>query len=220
MNFEFPEATTVTLEHLNVRTEKHADANATALDLKFSRETGNDSLALFHPKLLQSLYYRAKVTTDQKEIEGVEKIAPNLRFPKLAPLAWDDEIVGARVLIEFGIDDDSAVLLTPAVVDKFRIECSEGGSVCTTFRVQCSNIPDGALDKLGKLLNSETRITIKKPDATAAGTVYDATPPADKKPEQQPLAPEQALARPLAAVVNRSTTSKTRQTKSSNCGNL
>jgi hypothetical protein len=164
MNFAFPNPTTVTLQHLNVRNEKHGDEDATALDLKFSRTAGNDCLDAFHPDLMVALYFRAKEADDQAEIEGVPKVMTNLRFPRMAPLGWALDLTGCTVVVEYGIDEASSITLNDCKVNKFKIEPAEGGSVTVAFRVQTSSIPDGALDKLSKLLNSETSITLELPE--------------------------------------------------------
>lgn len=184
MNFEFPNPTAVKLAHLNVRSELHGDAHETALDLKFERTAGNRCLDMIDGELLISLYTRTAATENEPELEGVEKVWPNLRFPHLGELSFDHELTGARVVVDYGIDDSSAIALEGCKVNKFRVQCIEGGSVVTTFRVQTSKIPDGALDKLGKLLDGETAITLTLPSSEPAKTdTVVRLPKGGKKPK-------------------------------------
>lgn len=165
--FQFPTPTAVTLDHVNLRAEKHGDESAAAIDLKFTREAGNDILDLFHPKLRESLYFRSAETEAQGDIEGVPKVLPNLLFSRLQPLAWELEHTGAKVVIDYGLGDDSNVELHDCKLNAFRIAPKEGGTVAVTFRVQTSTIPDGALDKLSGLLQRETQITLTLPEVKA-----------------------------------------------------
>lgn len=167
MTFQFMTPTSVQLDHVNLRAEKHGDDSAPAIDLKFTRESGNDILDLFHPKLREALYFRAEQTEAQGDIEGVEQVLPNLQFAKLAPLAWDLEHTGAKVTIDYGLGAGSNIDLVDCKVNAFRISPKEGGTVSVTFRVQTSNIPDGALDKLSGLLQRETQITLTLPEPKA-----------------------------------------------------
>lgn len=194
MKFEFAQPTSVKLTHINVRAEKHGDESATALDLKFTRTDGNSVLALFHPKLQKALYWRSKDTESQGSIEGVEQILPDLRFPELGTLVWDSEMT-ARLVIEYGIADK--MLFSPVRVNAFRIDCSQGGSVEVTFRVQTSNIPEGALDKLSHQLDGEIKIVLTpseepKPEVIAKKSKTPKGPKGDKASQGEWPFPEDA----------------------------
>ena len=175
MRFEFTTPTTVKLDHLNVRSEKHGDETVTALDLKFSRTSANTCLDTYAPGLREALYYRAQDTEDQGEIEGIEQTLPNLRFPRLSPLAFTDEADGVTLTIDYGLGGASNIVMGGCKVNKHRVECAEGGSVTETFRVQSCDLPEGALDKLGKLLDCETQILLALPEDKAGQTVIDGT---------------------------------------------
>lgn len=209
MPFAFHTPTTVKLAHINMRPEKHGDESVTALDLKFIRTAPNSELKLLHPKLQSMLYWRLKATNDQRDIEGVEQILPDLRFPELGTLAWDLEMT-ARIVIEIGT---GSIVLNPVKVNQFRIDPLQGGSVETTFRVQTSAIPDGALDLLGRMLDSDVSITLEphtdKPSEAPKSNRGKSTAPAKDAPPTGeaskaaldasgknpfPQTPEQALA--------------------------
>lgn len=190
MPFAFPTPTTVKLAHINMRLEKHGDDSVTALDLKFIRTAPNSELKLLHPKLQAMLYWRSKMTNDQRDIEGVEQILPDLRFPELGTLAWDLEMT-ARITIETGT---GSIVFNPVKVNQFRIDPLQGGSVETTFRVQTSEIPAGALDALSRMLDSDVQITLE-PHTEKPSEAPKSKKGASTAPEKQPQAvtPESAL---------------------------
>lgn len=190
MNFALPTFTTVKVDHVNVRPEKHGDKSVTAVDVRFVLTGENRKvLALLNPGLCDHLYYDADRESGQEEVEDLEPSVPNLRFPKLkSPFKWEDEITGARVEIDFGLGGESNIVFTPAKVNDFKADCMEGGTTELTFRVQCSVLPDGVLDKLGKLLNCETKITVVPPEA-GKGNVIDGSLAAFEK--DYPDAPKQ-----------------------------
>lgn len=161
--FTFDTPTAVKLGHVNLRAEKHGEQSAPAIDVKFVRQAANDALAMLHPGLKDALYFRDEQTEAQGQIDGVPEIAPNLRFPKLGSLAWDLEMTGCSVVVDYGLGEGSNISLSDCKVNNFRIEMSEGGTTDITFRVQTSNFPSGALDKLAGKLGQETQITLWAP---------------------------------------------------------
>lgn len=116
-------------------------------------------------KLREALYFRSETTEAQGEIDGVDQVLPNKRFAQLQPLAWDLELTGCKVVVDYGLGDDvSNVELCDCKVNQFRIDPKEGGTVELTFRVQTSNLPTGALDKLSTKLGHETQIVLTRPE--------------------------------------------------------
>jgi len=101
---------------------------------------------------------------------------------------------GCRVVIDYGLGDElSNIVLADCKVNQFRVECMEGGTVEITFRVQTSNFPSGALDKLAGKLDQETKITIDGPSVQPLqDTLPESKPKGRAKPAQ--MTPEQALA--------------------------
>ncbi len=165
MKFEFLQPTSCTLDHINVRSEKHGSETRTAVDLKFSRTSANDCLERYAPGLLTALYHRAQATEDQGELEGVEPIGyPDLRFPGLAPLTFYHEQSGCLLTIDFGLGGASNLVMGSCKVNKHKVECAQGGSVTESWRIQTSDLPEGALDKLSRILESETQITLALPE--------------------------------------------------------
>lgn len=196
MNFALPNFTTVKLDHINVRPEKHGDKSVTAVDVRLVLTGENRKvMGLIDPDLCAALYHDADAEAGQEAIEAVEPSLPNLRFPRIKfPITWEDEIVGARVEIEYGINEQSHIVFTPAKVNEFKLTGEEGGTTKLSFRVQCSALPDGALDKLGEKLGGETKVIVKPPEASR-GDVIDGSvagfekdyPNAGKQPDATEL---------------------------------
>ena len=146
----------------------------TAVDLRFILAGGNDLLGLFAAGLQDALCFNQAAEQGQATLGDLPAVLPNLRFPKLAPLVWQDEIATARVEIDYGTGGPSNIVLNPCKVNNFKAELKEGGSAEVSFRVQTSAIPDGAMEALTKLLKCETQITLKLPEV-AKGTIEGTT---------------------------------------------
>lgn len=197
MSFTFDKPTAVRLVHVNLREEKHGDESVAAIDLKFVRTHGNDQLALLHPKLKEAFYWRADETEKQGDIDGVEQIAPNLRFPAIPSLVWDLEMTGCSVVVDYGLGKGSNISLSDCKVNNFRVEMSEGGTTDITFRVQTSNFPTGALDKLAGKLGQETQITLWAPTVEPEPVQQELVQRAPKG--RKGKTPEEALAESVQA---------------------
>lgn len=150
---------TATLAHINVRTERHGEEPAGAADLKIQFTAGNGGLSEFHPRLRHALY-KAEENPDQASVEGVHP-EPTVRVfgDLIEKIRLKHELVGAKVVIDFGLGGDSDIELDPADVDGFALELMEGGSVVTTFRVKCH--PSGEqVKKLYEVLGNDITISI------------------------------------------------------------
>lgn len=174
---QFVTPRTVRLSHLNIRDEKHGPESVSALDADLVIEGGNSILALLHAGLKDALFYRSDDTEDQGTIESVEEIAPDLRFPKMAStIKWDLEQTGMDVKVVFGTADErSNIHLSDCKVKVKSFSVSEGGSCAITMQASTSNIPDGALDKLRRLLNRQIDITLVQNEQLRAQAVIDGT---------------------------------------------
>lgn len=190
--FAFDKPTPVKLAHLNCREERHGDESVAAIDLKFVREAGNSQLSMLHPDLRAALY-----DTDDDErpgLAGIEPIATKLRFPAMPQFAWDLEMTGCEVEVDYGLGLESNIVLADCKVNQFRVECRPGGTTLITFRVQTSNFPEGAVDKLLGKLGHETAITLEAPAAPAQGDLDLSTKPPVAANDPKAKTPEQALA--------------------------
>ncbi|MFG0231789.1 hypothetical protein [Achromobacter sp. 413638] len=149
---------TATLAHINVRTERHGEEPAGAADLKISFTDGNGVLSEFHP-VLRSFLYKQEESPDQAEMPVGEALTVRRFGDLIEKLRLKHELVGAKVLIGFGLGGASDIELDPADVDGFAAEIMEGGSVIITFRVKCH--PSGEqVKKLYEVLGNQITITI------------------------------------------------------------
>jgi len=150
---------TATLAHINVRTERHGEDPAGAADLKIQFTDGNGVLSEFHPRLRHALY-KADEDDVQGNVEGVQE-EPTVRVfgDLIEKIRLKHELIGAAVVIGFGLGGSSDIQLDPADVDGFSVELMEGGSVVTTFRVKCH--PSGEqVKKLYEVLGKEITISV------------------------------------------------------------
>lgn len=150
MDFTIPDAD-VKLGHLNVRTEKHGTDDITAVDLRLHWATSNVALGMFHPDLREALY--AAEPGQQKRVAGVEAVMPVRLFPSMAPVKWTTEAVNRRLVIKWGIDGNTDLVLDDCTADSFVIQPLEGGTVDLTFRVRAVCEDERVLGKLPLLLN-------------------------------------------------------------------
>lgn len=175
--FQLINQTTVELLHINMRTERHGQADVDAYDFDFCIERQNSEvLALLDDRLCPSLYFRAKATDDEPDLPDVEKIFPNLLFPKMTSYDWKDEAEGVDLAIVYGLGDDkSNMLFEDGKCATKRFETKEGGTVLLYFRYSTSAMPDGALDKLRRKLKQELSITMVRPQKLIQDSIIDGT---------------------------------------------
>lgn len=142
--FSFRDSTDVTLTHVNFRKELHGDDHVQAADLTMAADVPNTLLDKIVPGLRQALYWNQGAEQGQEDLEGVEAVLPNLRFPRLngGRYALDDKkakLAGYELGIEYGLGDDvSNMLFDCCKVVKRVIEVKEGGTVHLSFQVQYS----------------------------------------------------------------------------------
>lgn len=152
----------VKVVNVNPRAELHGQEPKSACDIKIEAILPNTDLAEFHPTLKSLLYVK---DTDRPDLvsQADPEHATMLRFPQLkGPLKWDGEIVGATVTIHYGTTEKSHVVLPTSLVNEFRLEPLEGGSVVLTCRIQAH--PDEAqFGKLCTLVGTEIPVSIAPP---------------------------------------------------------
>lgn len=143
----------------NPRTEKHGNENVAAADLSFSINVGGEALHMFDPALRALLYQKIGARADM--VDEISEF-PDLRFPLLAPLHWDYEMVGAALSLDFGLSgflvDDTCK------INKFTFAPQQGGTCVIGFRAQCQ--PDeAACAKLCFLIGHSVTIHVTPPAA-------------------------------------------------------
>ena len=192
-SFALIEPTTVTIEHINLRDERHGDDSVPAIDLKLSMEASNEVLALFDPEPKRCLYCKgAGAPEPQQSLDGMVPAVdlPNLRWPHLDPLKWSEDLTGRTLTIDYGLGGESCIRITDCTANNFRIEPKEGGTVRLTWRVQRSQPDERAIGKLAGLLKRQVEATLvgspamqavmaggdeEEDDDEPTGTVVDAT---------------------------------------------
>lgn len=126
--FELATKTRMKLVKVTARKELHGDSRVQAISLRVRWETTNDMLALLHPNLLDRMYYRAPSLEAQEEIDGVPQTKPNLRVPGLNTDKPENKYVGWKTVIDYGMGGDSDITLNTCTLDKFEVDCKEGGT--------------------------------------------------------------------------------------------
>lgn len=150
------------LLNVNGRHESHGDENVLAVDLKFRGDFDGDILAEFAPSLRTAIY--AKTEGGDLADQGTDT-PTKIRFPNLIqPLKFDNEIVGARVDLQYGLQ---TIRFETANINKFEIECHDGGTVTVSYRVQARPTEE-QLARCFALLDTQVPITITPPEVKRA----------------------------------------------------
>ena len=142
--FAFRETTDVVLTHVKFRKELHGDEHVQACDLTMGVDIPNTALDAMAPGLREALYCNLDADRGQDNLDGVDAILPNLRFPRLngGKFALDDKknkLAGYDLYIDYGLGDErSNMVFDCCKVVKRAIETKEGGTVHLTWKVQYS----------------------------------------------------------------------------------
>lgn len=160
--FQLLTPTAAKLASITPRIEKHGDDNVPAVSMRLKLVGPNTLLDLLTPGLRAALYRAAE---DQPQLDGVEESMPLLRTRAVERFSVKmPDMVGFRLVVEHGIDDDSAVDLHDVKCDKFIVEPFEGGSCEVSFRVGTSDVDETYLGRLGMKLGQEVAITLLAPE--------------------------------------------------------
>lgn len=149
---------TATLAHINVRTEKSGEENVSAVDLKITFRASNAFLNDLAPGLREA-WFAPPEAKDAKELFETPDHFPRRRWPLIATFAWDLQMIGREVIINYGLDEQSDIRFATANANKFRVQCYEGGSVEIALRVQAHPTSE-QMAKLYDLLGHEIDIAI------------------------------------------------------------
>lgn len=191
--FQLPSFTYATLSNLNTRIEKHGDESVSAVDLSISYDAPNTILESFSTGLLDAFYKEADLGDDSQDvIEGLEVSAkPMLRFPQVAPIKLTNELTGHRFAIDYGLDEESAIVLPSVDVGKFTLELKEGGTVSMKFRVQANQgLTEQIIGKLAMLISQEVRIQLTPPEVKPEQEEEPSLVLPGMDTEDKPLTPE------------------------------
>lgn len=153
---------TAKIATVTTRIEKHGDEDVPAVSIGLRITGPNTLLDLLSPGLREVLYTAPEA---QESLEGIEAPTPLLRtrcierFPVKVP-----DMLGWRLVIDHGIDDDSAIDLHDCKVDKFVAEPFEGGSCEIGFRVGTSDVDETYMGRLAMKLGREVVVTLTPPE--------------------------------------------------------
>jgi hypothetical protein len=148
----------------NPRRELHGDDPKPAADLHFAVNQGGEALRLFDPALRDLLYTRIGDGPPRplRDLADAGADFPDLRFPQLAALRWTTEIVGATVVIAYGLGGPSDLRMEGCTINKFALDPQQGGTVIIGFRVQC-HPNETACAKLCFLIGQSVDVTVTPP---------------------------------------------------------
>jgi hypothetical protein len=145
-----------TLANVNLRVEKIGGdkAKVPAADLRFTINMDAGVLAFFSPTL-RSFLFDDKGPRDLAD--GMPLRDPHMIFP----LQRDEELVGAKVAIDYGVG--KPMVFDEVKVNRFDLEPMNGGSVRVGLRVQCK--PDEKqIGKLYLLQEQSLTLTVTPPE--------------------------------------------------------
>jgi hypothetical protein len=181
--FEITSPMTAKLATFAVRTEKHGDDDVLAFSMGLKIITANTFLDLLAPGLRESLFMPVE---GQDQLPGVEPATPLLRCKVIDAVHLDRCFEGWTMTVLHGIDEETAIVIGGAKVDKWRVLPMEGGSVEVLCRVGSNDVDETELGKLGGKLSQEIEFTLAAP--VAPEPAIDGTTEAFKRdhPESNP----------------------------------
>ena len=181
MTFELTQPTTMKLDKLNARIERHGEAHVVAVDLKCTMQSNNALLDLFHPKLRAALFCslpaeaaaRRAAEDGQTEMSLPVSDLPNIAFTKLKyPVKWDLEATGYTCRIDHGLGGKSDIVLSLCTLKNFSFTPIEGGSVEAEFTISsAADIDERIAGKLSVMQQSDITLTLLGPQAVAGGLI-------------------------------------------------
>ena len=148
-------SSSIRLDHVNPRMEKHGDEHVPAADLKLTIRASNDVLAEFDPNLKGAFYTRP----DTPDLADEPNHLPKLRFPLMGKLKWAKEFVGYNLTWHAGVDERSDILLDLVDLDRFAFVCMEGGTVEVSFRAKCKPEPS-VLGRLCAVMQGDISVSL------------------------------------------------------------
>lgn len=168
--FELPK-TIATLVSVTNRAERHGEDEVPAVSLSLKIEGPNTLLDSLSPTLRSTLY-----TTEPGQPEplpGIEPSTPKLRTQGIEYVAGSGVLEGWSVVVDHGIDDESAVVLKSCKLDKWRVEPKEGGQIVFAFRVGTSAVDARIMGLLAFKVGQEVTIAVDPPKPAIVSDMQD-----------------------------------------------
>ena len=133
----------------------------------------NDVLIGFDGVLRGMLFMRdARSNTSERQgtLDGVPPVSDLTQLTPVGShiksLKWHDELTGYRLRIDHGTGGPSDIIIDDCVIDNFRLQPQEGGTVLVKFDLESANISERTFGKLAKLKSVDVQITLLGPDVT------------------------------------------------------
>lgn len=155
------------LTNVNPRAELHGKDTVLAVDIKVEHKLSNDILSEFHPTLKAFLY--EKGDDAQGELLQDGNHLTKRKFPLIPSIKYGLKLSGYEVVVDFGIDDKSAIEMAGCEIDNFKFEPHEGGTVALSYRV-IGHPKEIDIGKLCSLIQQEISISLIEPPQTEIST--------------------------------------------------
>lgn len=178
MTFELLTPTDAKLASFNIRNEKHGDEDVLAFSMGLKITAANTFLDVLAPGLRESLFMAVE---GQEQLPGVEPATPLLRCKGIGRIELAASFEGWTLAIPHGIDEETAIVIGGAKVDKWRVVPFEGGSVEVSCRIGSNDVDETELGKLGGKLGQVISFTLTAPKFIAPPDVIDGTIEAFKR---------------------------------------
>lgn len=153
------------LKNINPRAENHGGEHALACDISLEFTVSNKMLDSLDEGLLGFLYRREQSAEDEAQghLDMEEGMLPHLRYKLLGPLTWKYEGAGYTFqLIEDKLHGEEVIEIPDCKVNKFKIECEEGGTIKLGVQVQ-GNPTEDTIGELCHYLKEDVIISLIPP---------------------------------------------------------
>jgi hypothetical protein len=155
------------LKTLSLRTENHGERKVLACDIAIEFSLTAEDLAMFHVDL-RKLVYKAERYREQPDL--LQMADPDalscLRHPQLNPLRWHEEVEDIPVSIQ-RVVMNRPISLTKARIDKWTLECFDGGEVGVSCRIQ-SIVDEEGVGRLSGMLGSVCEVSVHRTEHAEA----------------------------------------------------
>lgn len=146
--------------------EKHGDETKPGLALKMSVTMANTVLDHFNKEIRTTFFKQVDPAEADLADQGMDHddYLPALRFPEFEKMALGWKGAGYRMVICRGVSGYEDIILIDTVLDKFKFECLQGGSVELEFRIK-GHPNEKEMGQLCSLLGQEVELTLEPPSA-------------------------------------------------------
>lgn len=158
---------TAKITSFNPRAEKHGKDVQPAADLDFACLLPSFVLSMFSKELPEHFFWKDP-NAMQGDLADAGHPAPNKRFGNLLeyPQKLNYEMIGAEIIIGYGIGGDSDISITDCKIKNFKVEPQEGGTVALSFQAQFHQDEEIG-GRLSVMVGQEVQISLIPPASDA-----------------------------------------------------